>query len=92
MKNGYCKTHGNVQLWVVCKHVFNDTAKNMVISQDGEALCFECLGRVKSLVMDDLITICDSCLRTSVKRLIKKVDKDKDIRNLVIGLENLYIT
>jgi hypothetical protein len=89
MPVGSCYKHGKVELWLACNHVFYLNSDNLYLSKGGDALCFDCLSRIKSLTVDDLVTICADCLREIVKILIKDAKSEAEINEKIIGLENL---
>ena len=89
MPLGSCNKHGKVELWIACNHVFYLKSDTLYLSKGGDALCFDCLARIKSLTVDDLVTICADCLREIVKTLITDAKSEAEINEKIIGLENL---
>lgn len=89
MEKGYCKKHGDVPLWIVCKHVGYGKAENIVISPDQDALCFECSEKREQLTQEDIVAMCDGCLKDFVSRLLKKAGSYENITNVVRGIEHL---
>ena len=87
--NGYCKKHGEVKAWTVCRHITTRKARNIVLESSDTALCFSCAPRLYELDIDDLATVCEECLKNFVRKLVTRAQSKVDLNEIVIGLERI---
>ena len=61
---GFCPEHGEVELWVVCKHIMTGEAGEVWLGQEKIALCKWCvIKEVETIPIDDLAGACELCLK-----------------------------
>ncbi len=61
---GYCPEHGEVELWVVCKHIVTGEAEGAWLGPNKTAICKWCaIKKVETISRDDLGIICEKCLK-----------------------------
>jgi len=89
MQKGKCKTHGEVTLHIVCKHINEGTAENIHVFKTGDAVCFDCFPNISKLESDDLAAVCHGCLRDFAKELLRQAKSENEITEIVRGLEHL---
>jgi hypothetical protein len=76
---GYCPEHGEVELWVACKHIVTGEAEEVWLEPNKIAICTRCgIKAVETIPRGDLGIICEQCLK---QRL--------EIIDVVVGWKNL---
>lgn len=68
-----CAKHGEVSVWVVCKHVGEGRADTIMFSENQDALCFDCADDFKNLTELDVVGMCEECLKDFTAKLIQSV-------------------
>lgn len=92
-----CKKHGEVSVWVVCRHVGDGSADTIVFSENQDALCFDCAHNFKNLTEQDVVGMCEECLKDSTAKLMIDTKTFANLKDRVKGIEHLkgkrdYIT
>jgi len=84
-----CVKHGEVAVWIVCKHVAAGNADTIVFSENQDALCFECAHNLKSLTEHDVVGMCEECLKDFTAKLMIDSQTFANLQNRVLGIEHL---
>lgn len=84
-----CEKHGEVSVWVVCKHVGDGSADTIIFSDNQDALCFECARQFKNLTELDVVAMCEECLKDFTAKLMIDTKTLTNLKDRVQGLENL---
>ncbi len=84
-----CKKHGEVSVWVVCKHVVDGTANTIVFSENQDAICFECAHDFKNLTEQDVVGMCEECLKDFTAKLMIDTKTFDNLQNRIKGIEHL---
>ena len=84
-----CKKHGEVSVWVVCRHVGDGSADTVIFSEHQDALCFECARDFKNLTEHDVVGMCEECLKDFTAKLMIDTKTFANLKNRVKGIENL---
>lgn len=78
---GHCPKHGEVELWVVCKHIVTGEAEGAWLRPDKIAFCKWCAIKGAATPLDDLAGICEQCLKQRIEGIdvvgIEYLDKTK---------------
>ena len=69
-----CEKHGEVPVWIVCKHVANGTADTIIFSEKEDALCFECARIFEHLNEENVAVMCLECLKDFTAKLMISAD------------------
>lgn len=86
---GTCKKHGEVSIWVVCKHVGTGSADTIVFSENKDALCYDCAHNFQDLTEQDVVGMCEECLKDFTAKLMIDTQTFANLQNRVTGLEHL---
>ena len=81
--------HGEVSLWVVCKHVGEGRADTIIFSENQDAFAFECAGDFKNLTELDVVGMCEECLKDFTAKLMIDTRTFANLKNRVVGIEYL---
>ena len=84
-----CKQHGDVSVWVVCKHVGAGSADTIIFSKNQDALCFNCAHNFKTLTEQDVVGMCEECLKDFTAKLMIGTKTFANLQNRVKGIEYL---
>lgn len=84
-----CKKHGEVSVWVVCRHVGEGSADTIIFSEDQDALCFECARNHKKLTEQDVVGMCEECLKDFTAKLMIDSKTFANLQDRVKGIEYL---
>ena len=84
-----CEKHGEASLWIVCRHVGEGSADTIIFSENQDALCFECAHNFKNLTEQDVVAMCEECLKDFTAKLMIDTQSFANLKNRVIGLEHL---
>jgi len=84
-----CEKHGEVSLWIVCRHVIEGNADTVIFSENQDALCFECARNFKNITEQDVVAMCEECLKDFTAKLMIDTQSFANLKNRVIGLEHL---
>ena len=84
-----CKKHGQVFVWVVCRHVGDGSADTVVFSEGKDALCYECNGNIKDLTQQDVVGMCEECLKDFTAKLMIDAQNFAGLKSRIKGLEHL---
>ncbi len=84
-----CAKHGEVSVWVVCKHVGEGCADTIIYSENQDALCFECAGNFQNLTERDVVAMCEECLKDFTAKLMIDTGTFANLKNRVVGIEFL---
>ena len=84
-----CKKHGEASLWIVFRHVGEGSADTIIFNENQDALCFECAHNFKNLIEQDVVAMCEECLKDFTAKLMIDTQSFANLKNRVIGLEHL---
>jgi hypothetical protein len=84
-----CARHGEVSVWVVCKHVGDGSADTIVFSENQDALCFECAHNFKHLTELDVVAMCGECLKDFTAKLMIDAKTFANLKDRVQGIDYL---
>ncbi len=84
-----CKKHGEVSFWVVCKHVGDGSANTILFSEDQDALCFACTGELHNLTEQDVVGMCEECLKDFTAKLMIDAQTFANLQDRIKGIEHL---
>lgn len=84
-----CKKHGEVAIWIVCRHVGEGNADTIIFSEEQDALCFECARNFKNLTEQDVVGMCEECLKDFTARLMIDTKTFANLKDRVQGIEHL---
>ncbi len=84
-----CRKHGQVFVWVVCRHVGNGSADTVVFSEKKDALCFECNRNLQNLTQQDVVGMCEECLKDFTAKLMIDAQTFAGLKSRVKGIEHL---
>lgn len=84
-----CKKHGDVAVWIVCKHVGDGEANTIIFSENQDALCFACAHNFKNLTEQDVVGMCEECLKDFTAKLMINAQTFANLQERVIGIEFL---
>ena len=84
-----CKKHGEVSVWIVCKHVGAGSAETVVFSENQDALCFDCAHNFADLGETDIVGMCEECLKDFTARLMINTQTFNNLKNRIQGIEYL---
>lgn len=84
-----CEKHGEVPVWIVCKHIGAGTADTIIFSEKQDALCFECADKFHDLTEQDVVGMCEGCLKDFTARLMINAQSFANLQNRIVGVEHL---
>jgi protein-arginine kinase activator protein McsA len=84
-----CKKHGEVSVWVVCRHVASGSADTIIFSEGQDALCFACARDFKNLAEQDVVGMCEECLKDFTAKLMIGTKTFANLKDRVMGFEHL---
>ncbi len=84
-----CIKHGEVSVWVVCRHVGDGSAETIIFSEQQDALCFDCAHDFKNLTELDVVAMCEECLKDFTAKLMIDTKTFANLKNRVQGIEYL---
>lgn len=84
-----CEKHGDVLVWIVCKHVGEGSAETVIFSENQDALCFECANNFINLSEQDVVGMCEECLKDFTAQLMINTQSFANLNDRVIGIEHL---
>ncbi|MDP3480782.1 MAG: hypothetical protein Q8R88_13500 [Desulfoprunum sp.] len=84
-----CGKHGEVSVWIVCRHVGEGSADTIIFSENRDALCFECARDFKNLTELDVVAMCNECLKDFTAKLMIEAKTFDILKNRVKGVEYL---
>ncbi len=84
-----CERHGEVPVWIVCKHVGAGSADSIIFSEKNDALCFGCASDAENLTVLDLVAMCEECLKDFTAKLMIDSKTLDNLKNRVKGIEYL---
>ena len=84
-----CIKHGEVSVWVVCRHVGDGSAETIIFSEQQDALCFDCAHDFKYLTELDVVAMCEECLKDFTAKLMIDTKTFANLKNRVQGIEYL---
>ncbi|NOR25792.1 MAG: hypothetical protein GQ542_15675 [Desulforhopalus sp.] len=84
-----CQKHGEVSVWLVCRHVGEGSADTIIFSENQDALCFECARNFKNLMEHDVVGMCEECLKDFTAKLMIDAKTFANLDARVKGLECL---
>jgi hypothetical protein len=84
-----CEKHGEVSVWIVCKHVGDGSADTVIFSENRDALCFACANEFKGLTEQDVVAMCEECLKDFTAKLMINSQSFANLQNRIIGVEYL---
>lgn len=84
-----CKKHGAVTVWIVCKHVGNGTAETIIFSENRDALCFDCAHEFQNLTENDVVGMCEECLKDFTAKLMAEAQTFANLYSHIEGIEHL---
>lgn len=84
-----CKKHGEVSVWIVCRHVGDGSADTIIFSGNEDALCFECARNFENLTEVDVVGMCAECLKDFTAELMIKTKTFANLKDRIKGIEHL---
>ena len=84
-----CERHGEVPVWIVCRHVGEGSANTIIFSESQDALCFECARNFQKLTEQDVVGMCEECLKDFTAKLMINTKTFANLQNRIEGIENL---
>ena len=84
-----CNKHGEVLVWIVCRHVGDGSADTIIFSEEQDALCFECARNFKNLTEQDVVGMCEECLKDFTAKLMIDTKTFANLKDRVQGIEHL---
>lgn len=84
-----CKKHGEVSVWITCKHVGEGSADTVIFSENKDALCFECARNFDNLTELDVVSMCEECLKDFTAKLMIGSQTFANLNNRIMGIEHL---
>lgn len=84
-----CEKHGEVPVWIVCRHVGEGSAGTIIFSEKQDALCFECARNFQQLTEQDVVGMCEECLKDFTAKLMIDTKTFANLKNRIEGIENL---
>lgn len=84
-----CKKHGEVSVWIVCRHVGDGSAETITFTEKEDALCFECARNFANLTESDVVGMCVECLKDFTAQLMINTKTFANLQNRVKGIEHL---
>jgi hypothetical protein len=84
-----CEKHGEVFVWIVCKHVGAGNADTVIFSENQDALCFECARNFHTLTEQDVVAMCEDCLKDFTAKLMIDSNSFANLKNRIVGIEYL---
>jgi len=84
-----CPKHGEVSIWIVCRHVGQGSADTIIFSENQDALCFDCANDFKNLTDQDVVGMCEECLKDFTAKLMIDTQTFANLKNRVVGIEHL---
>lgn len=84
-----CAKHGEVSVWIACKHVGEGIADTIIFSEKQDALCFECAGNFQNLTELDVVAMCEECLKDFTAKLMINAKTFANLKDTVKGIEHL---
>ena len=88
-ERGVCPRHGEVNIWIVCRHVGRGDADTIVFSEKKDALCFDCARDFEKLTEPDVAGMCEECLKDFTAKLMIQTQTFANLKNRILGIEHL---
>lgn len=89
IEKGQCKKHGEVPVWLVCRHVGDGNADTIIFSEGQDALCFECARNFKNLTEQNVVGMCEECLKDFTAKLMIDTKTFANLKDRIQGIEHL---
>lgn len=84
-----CKKHGEVSTWIVCRHIGAGSASTVIFSENQDALCFECAQQSNQLTEQDVVAMCEECLKDFTAKLMMDSISFDNLKKRIKGIEYL---
>jgi protein-arginine kinase activator protein McsA len=84
-----CKKHGEVSVWIVCRHVGEGSAETIIFSEQEDALCFECARNFHNLTESDVVGMCVECLKDFTAKMMIQTKTFANLQARIKGIEHL---
>ena len=84
-----CQKHGEVDVWIVCKHVGTGSADTIIFDDNQCALCHDCAHNFADLTESDVVGMCEECLKDFTAKLMGDTQTFANLQARVQGLEHL---
>lgn len=84
-----CEKHGEVGVWIVCRHVGDGSTDTIIFSEEQDALCFDCAHNFKNLTELDVVGMCEECLKDFTAKLMIETKTFANLKERVVGIEHL---
>jgi protein-arginine kinase activator protein McsA len=84
-----CTKHGEVSVWIVCRHVGEGSADTIIFSEEHDAVCFDCARNFKNLTEQDVVGMCEECLKDFTAKLMIETKTFANLNDRVKGIEHL---
>jgi hypothetical protein len=84
-----CQKHGDVSVWIVCRHVGDGSAETIIFSEKKDALCFECARNFLNLTESDVVGMCVECLKDFTAKMMIQTKTFANLQDRVKGIEHL---
>lgn len=88
-EKGQCKKHGEVAVWLVCRHVGDGNADTIIFSEKQDALCFACARNFANLTEQDVVGMCEECLKDFTSKLMIDTKTFANLKDRIQGIEHL---
>jgi hypothetical protein len=86
-KMGECPKHGKQVMWLACKHVSKQTPNEIWLGPNRVAICPACSMLPVPSIEEELLVVCESCIKNKITDLLKKLDEKEDAGEKVRGLD-----
>jgi len=84
-----CTKHGDVPVWIVCRHVADGSADTIIFSENQDGLCFTCARNFQNLTELDVAGMCLECLKDFTAKLMINAGTFAHLTNRIEGIEHL---
>ncbi len=84
-----CGRHGEVSVWVVCKHIGDGKADTIIFSEKRDALCFGCASDPENITELDVVLMCEECLKDFTAKLMIDSKTFENLKDRIKGIEYL---
>lgn len=84
-----CKKHGEVSVWIVCRHVGEGSADTIIFSEKEDALCFACARNFHNLTESDVVGMCLECLKDFTAKMMIQTKTFANLQDRIKGIEHL---
>jgi len=86
-KMGQCPKHGEQVLWLACQHVGKGDPKEIWLGPNRMAICPACSMLPVNSIEQELLVVCEACIKGKIKSLSDGLPEGADIHKYVNGLD-----